>query len=51
MEYYREYKGHIVAKYGMGMGKWIYVVWNIKERLFQCESFNEAKEWIDGATQ
>jgi len=47
MEYYREYKGHIVAKYGMGKGRWIYVVWCSNERLHQCDSYTQAQEWID----
>ena len=46
MDYYREYKGHIVAKYSVA-GEWIYVVWLDKERLFQCDSFLKAKDWIN----
>jgi hypothetical protein len=50
MEYFRDYQNYRVAKYSVS-GQWIYVVWKDGNRLFQCESYNEAKEWIDGATQ
>lgn len=48
MEYSRQYKDHTVAKYSVD-GKWIYVVWKDKERLHQCDSYDDAKRWIDGA--
>ena len=46
MEYYRVYGGYTVAKY-LVQGKWIYVVWKDKDRLYQCDSYADAKEWID----
>jgi len=48
IEYFRDYKEHRVAKYSV-QGKWVYVVWMDKDRLYQCDSYTQAKEWIDGA--
>ena len=49
MEYYRAYGGYTVAKYSV-QGVWVYVVWNSnKDRMYQCDSYADAKEWIDGA--
>jgi hypothetical protein len=46
MEYYKTYGGYTVAKYSVE-GVWVYVVWMDKDRMYQCDSYAEAKEWID----
>ena len=48
MEYYRVYGGYTVAKYSVE-GVWVYVVWMDKDRMYQCDSYADAKEWIDGS--